>query len=118
MTDGDPQDFFTVDDEFLVVALPVKISRSIAAQIDSAAKPKLAQMNDSWARKLILDLRAVADINMNVIQLIIHLFADCAKSKIPVRMVASDAQADALSGFQETGSIQTEPTVEMAKGSL
>lgn len=115
---ADPQDCFKVDGDFLIMALPVKISRSMATQLDSAAKGKIEQMNASWAHKMIVDLSVVADINKNAIQLIISIFSNCAKANIPSRMVASDSQAEILSGFQETGVIQIEPTLQQAKTSL
>jgi len=113
-----PRDCFSVDGDILVLSLPVKASRSMCAQVDSAAKDKIAQMNASWANKLIIDISAVADVNMNVIQLIISLYNHCARTKAPVCMVASDAQAEGLKGFKETSAIQTKPTVDHAKASF
>jgi len=113
-----PGDFFTVDGDILVLTLPAKASRSMCAQVDSAAKDKIAQMNASWANKLIMDISAVGDVNMNVIQLIISLSNHCVRAKIPARMVASDAQAEGLKGFKETGAISTKPTVDDAKASF
>ncbi len=113
-----PKDWFTVDGDILLLSLPAKVSRSMCAQADSAAKDKIAQMNASWANKLIVDIGAVADVNMNVIQLIVSLIKHCVQRKIPARMVASDAQAEALKEFKETSAINREPTVEQAKTSF
>ncbi len=113
-----PRDFFAVDGDILVLSLPPKASRSMCAQVDSDAKDKIAQMNASWANKLIIDISAVANVNMNVIQLIISLFNHCVQTKIPARMVAADAQAEGLKGFKETSAIHTEPTVDQAKASF
>ena len=113
-----PGDLFTVDGGILVITLPAKVSRSLCAQVDSTAKDKIAQMNTSWANKLVIDINAVADINMNVIQLIISVINQCAKNKIPARMVASNAQAEALKGFKETSAIHTETTLSLAKASI
>ena len=113
-----PRDFLTIEGDILLLSLPVKSSRSFYAQIDSAAKEKIAQMNASWANKLVIDISAVADVNMNVIQLIISVVNHCVQARIPVRMVASNSQTEGLKGFRETSSIQTEPTVDQAKGSF
>ena len=113
-----PQQWFKADGDFLLLTLPPKVTRSKCAQIDSATKEKIAQMNASWANKLIVDISAVADVSMNVIQLLISLFNHCARTKIPACMVAGDAQTEALKGFKETDTIQTEPTVQQAQASL
>jgi DNA-binding response OmpR family regulator len=111
-------DCFGVDGDFLILSLPAKITRTLGAQIESAAKEKIDQMNPSWAHKLVVDLCSVADINMNVIQMMISICSYCSRTKIPFRMVAATAQADALKGFQETRTIETVLTVEQAKTAL
>jgi DNA-binding response OmpR family regulator len=113
-----PQQWFKADGDFLMLTLPPKVTRSKCAQIDSATKEKIAQMNASWANKLIVDISAVADVSMNVIQLLISLFNHCARTKIPACLVAADAQTEALKGFKEADAIQTEPTVQQAQASL
>jgi DNA-binding response OmpR family regulator len=113
-----PQQWFKVDGDFLLLTLPAKATRTICAQIDNATKEKIAQMNTAWANKLIIDISAVADVNMNVIQLMISLFNHCARLKIPACLVASDAQTASLKAFRETDSIQTEPTVQQAQAAL
>ena len=113
-----PQDCISVDEEFLLLSLPAKASRSACSQIESAAKEKIVQMNASWANKLIIDIGAVTDVNMHVIQLITSVFNHCSRSKIPVCLSASHSQAEALRGFKETSSIATAPGVDQAKASL
>lgn len=113
-----PQQWFKVDGDFLLLTLPAKVTRAKCAQIDSAAKEKTAQMNESWANKLIIDISAVADVNMNVIQLMISLFNHCTRAKIPACLVAGDAQTAALKGFRETDAIHTEPTIQQAQAAL
>ena len=113
-----PQHWFKVDGDFLLLTLPGKVNRSKCAQIESAAKEKIAQMNTSWANKLIIDISGVSDVNMNVIQLMIALFGHCARTKIPACLVAADAQTAALKGFRETDAIQTEPTIQQAQAAL
>jgi DNA-binding response OmpR family regulator len=113
-----PQQWFKVDGNFLVLTLPPKTTRARCAQIDSAAKEKIAQMNANWANKLIIDISSVADVNMNVIQLMVSLFNHCAQTKIPARLVAGETQTAALKGFRETDAIPTEPTIQQAQAAL
>jgi DNA-binding response OmpR family regulator len=113
-----PQQWFNVDGDFLLLTLPSKVTRAKCAQIDSAAKEKIAQMNSAWANKLITDITAVSDVNMHVIQLLISLFNHCAKTKVPACLVAGDTQTAALKGFRETDAIRTEPTVQQAQAAL
>lgn len=113
-----PQQWFKVDGDFLLLTLPSKVTRAKCAQIDSAAKEKIAQMNSAWANKLITDITAVSDVNMHVIQLLISLFNHCAKTEVPACLVAGDAQTEALKGFRETDAIQSEPTVQQAQAAL
>jgi DNA-binding response OmpR family regulator len=113
-----PQQWFKVDGEFLMLTLPARITRTKCAQIESATKEKIAQMNAAWAHKLIIDVNAVADINMNAIQLLAALSNHCAQSKISTCLVAGDAQIEALKGFKETDAIKTEPTIQQAQATL
>lgn len=117
-TADQPQQWFKADGDFLLLTLPAKVTRSKCAQIESVTKEKIAQMNASWANKLIVDISAVADVSMNVIQLLISLFNHCAQTKIPACLVAGDAQSAALKGFKETDAIQTEPTIQQAQAAL
>ena len=113
-----PDDCFKRDGDFLKLSLPAKISRSFGSQIDGAVTEKIGQMNASWAHKLIIDLRAVKDIQMNVINLLAALFGNCTKSKIPACLVATPSQSEALQGFQETRNFLSAPSVEQAKTAL
>jgi DNA-binding response OmpR family regulator len=113
-----PQQWFKVDGEFLLVTLPARITRSKSAQIESATKDKVAQMNSAWAHKLIIDVSAVADVNMNAIQLLTALSNYCAQSKISTCLVAGDAQLTALKGFKETDAIKAESTIQQAQAAL
>jgi DNA-binding response OmpR family regulator len=113
-----PQQWFKVDGDFLLLTLPAKVTRTKCAQIDSATKEKITQMNTAWANKLIIDISAIADVNMNVIQLIISLFNCCAQIKVPACLVAANAQTAALKGFREADAIRTEPTIQQAQAAL
>jgi DNA-binding response OmpR family regulator len=113
-----PQQWFKVDGNFLILTLPGKITRTKCAQIESATKEKVAQMNAAWANKLIIDICAVSDINMNAIQLITSLSNHCAQTNISSCLVAGDAQTAALKGFKETNAIQAQPTVQQAQAAL
>jgi DNA-binding response OmpR family regulator len=115
---GQPQQWFKADGDFLLLTLPAKVNRAKCAQIDSATKEKVAQMNSAWANKLIIDISSVADVNMNVIQLLISLFNHCTRTKIPTCVVAGDAQTAALKGFRETDVIPIEPTIQQAQAAL
>jgi DNA-binding response OmpR family regulator len=113
-----PQQWFKVDGDFLILALPGKITRTKCAQIESATKEKVAQMNAAWANKLIIDICAVSDVNMNAIQLITSLSNHCAHTNISSCLVAGDDQIAALKGFKETNAIQAHPTVQQAQAAL
>jgi DNA-binding response OmpR family regulator len=113
-----PQQWFKVEGEFLMLTLPERITRTKYAQIESATKEKVSQMNAAWANKLIIDISAVADVNMNAIQLITSLSSHCARSKISTCLVANEEQIAALKGFKETDAIKTEPTIQQAQATL
>lgn len=113
-----PQDWFTVDDDIMLLSLPVKVTRSACAQFENAAKERIAQMNASWANKLIIDISALVDVSMNVIQLVASLFNQCTRAKIPTCLVVSNSQAESLEGFKETSSIPRETSLEAAKSYL
>lgn len=113
-----PESMFTVDGDIMFISLPGKVTRSACAQVESTAKEKIAQMNSSWANKLIIDVTALAEIHMHVIQLIASLTNHCARTKIPACLVAKEIQTEALKGFKETSSIRSEASIEEAKSSL
>ena len=115
---ADPKEYFAIDGDFLIIKLPQKVTRSIAAQMDSGFKEKIIHMDASWSRKMIIDLSLVTDINMNVIQMIISLLNSCLKENIKTKVVATNSQVQKLTSFQETSGIQTEPTIAQAKAAL
>lgn len=106
---------FSVDGDIVILALPSKISRNIAADIEGLLKAKVSRMTAAGARKIILDLRQVAHLSMTAVQSIIDLMNLCLRAKLSVRLVANQSQAEALQGFKETSVIPTETSLEDAK---
>ena len=115
---GDSSGFFRVDGNYLILSMPPKISRSVAAQVDSAVKNKINQIKSNGKHKIIVDLTRIGDVNMTAIQLIIAVINVCVRAKVPSRLVASNSQAAALKSFRETGSIETQSSIEKAMASL
>jgi CheY-like chemotaxis protein len=115
---GDAPDFFRVDGEYLILTMPPKISRPVAAKVDSAVKSKISQVKSDGKYKMIVDLTQVVNVNMTAIQLIIATVNACVRAKVPSRLVASTDQSDALKSFRETGSIATQSTIEQAMASF
>jgi two-component system cell cycle response regulator/two-component system chemotaxis response regulator CheY len=111
-------DLFSADGSFVTLTLPKKISRSIAAQIETVVKSKLPKFSAAGAKKIILIINQVADLNMTAIQLIITVVNLLVRAKMLVRLVAADNQISALSSFKETGLIETLNSIEEAKASF
>jgi DNA-binding response OmpR family regulator len=111
-------DFFKRDGEYFILRLPAKISRNVAAKVDTALKDKIGEIKSSGKYNLIFDLTRVGDVNMTAIQLIITMVNASVRSKVPSRLVVSGSQAEALKSFQETGSVETYPSIEDAMGSF
>ena len=113
--------YFSADGNFLILSLPGKITRSVGLAVEEALKEKIAKINRSGAAKQIkflVDLAELADISMTAIQLLISIVNSVARSKIPVRVVASQSQDEALKGFHETSAMTIETSMESAKGSF
>lgn len=110
--------FFGFDGDIVTFTMPKKISRSIGAKIDVAIKAKIEQMKGTGVRKMMVDLTKIADINMTAIQVIVAVVNYCIKAKQQIRLVASESQATSLKGFQETGTIESYPSVQLAKDSF
>lgn len=113
-----PSDFIADEGDLILLTFPVKISRSVGAQIDSAIKGKIKEMMVNNAKKMIIDLSSVEDVNMNVIQTLISIANNCIQNKISARIVAGDEQAEALKGFQETSQYSTQPSIEHARAAF
>lgn len=110
---------FIIDEgDLILLTFPAKISRSVGAQIDSGMRRKMKEMLACEAKKIIIDLSQVEDVNMNAIQTLISLANNCIRHKISARIVAGDAQAEALKGFKETSQYPTQPSVEHARAAF
>ena len=113
-----PSDFIVDEGDMVILTFPAKITRSVGAQVDSAIKRKIKEMIASEAKRMIIDLSKVDDVNMVAIQVLIALANNCIKNKISARIVAGDAQAEALKGFQETSQYPTQPSIEHARAAF
>jgi DNA-binding response OmpR family regulator len=110
--------FITDEGSLILLTFPTKVSRSVGAQIDSAIRRKIKEMIASQAKKMIIDLSCVEDVNMNAIQALISVADNCIRNKISARIVAGDFQAQALKGFKETSQYPTQPSVEHARAAF
>jgi DNA-binding response OmpR family regulator len=114
----DPDAFIIDEGDMVILTFPSKITRSVGAQVDSAIKRKIKEMIASEANRMIIDLSQVDDVNMVAIQVLISLANNCIRNKISARIVAGDAQATALKGFQETSQYPTQPSIEHARAAF
>ena len=113
-----PSDFITDEGDLIILTFPDKVSRNAGARIDSTVKRKIKEMIATEAKKMIIDLSQVEDINMTVIQTLISMANNCIRNKIQARIVAGDLQAEALKGFQETSQYPTQPSIEHARAAF
>jgi CheY-like chemotaxis protein len=111
-------DFIVDEGDMVILTFPARITRSAGAQVDSSIKRKIKEMIASGANRMIIDLSQVVDVNMIAIQVLIALANNCIRNKISARIVAGDAQAEALKGFQETSQYPTQPSVEHARAAF
>jgi YesN/AraC family two-component response regulator len=120
-TSGSTANYFSTDENFLILSLPSKISRSVGATIEETLKEKITKINRVGAAqkiKFLVDLAQLADVSMSAIQLLISIVNSAARSKIPVCIVATQNQDEALKGFQETSAMAIETSMESAKASF
>lgn len=113
--------YFSADGNFLVLSLPKKITRSVGITIEEALKEKITKINRAGAAnqiKFLVDLAQLSDVSMNAIQLLISIVNSVARSKIPVRVVATQSQDEALKGFHETSALSIETSLEAAKAAF
>jgi DNA-binding response OmpR family regulator len=111
-------DFINDEGDMVILTFPSKITRSVGAQVDGAIKRKIKEMIASETHRMIIDLSHVEDVNMVAIQVLIALANNCIRNKISARIVAGDAQAMALKGFQETSQYHTQPSIEHARAAF
>ncbi len=110
--------YFNVDGQFVILAMPQKISRSVGARVESALKEKIGLMDTAGLKKMIVDIGKVADVNMTAIQLIISVVNTCVRAKITSRVVASESQTESLKSFHETSAIEVDHSIEEAMSAL
>lgn len=113
--------YFRADGNFIILSLPKKITRSAGIKIEAVLKEKITKINRAGAEnqvKFLVDLGTLTDVSMTAIQLIISVVNSVMRAKIPVRIVASESQHEALKGFHETSAMAIEPSLEAAKASF
>lgn len=115
--DGDAKKdgLFSVDGDLVILHLPSQIKRAVIAEVEAAVKEKISTMSAAGARKFLLDITAVDNLNMAAVQLIISIINNCARAKLALRMVAQTAQAESMKGFKETSVVPIKTTIEEAK---
>ena len=107
--------YFSIDDDIQIVRLPLKVDRIVSVEVEGHFKTKIEGMVNSGIKKLILDLRKVAETNVSLIRLIIAVIQRSQKSGIGVRVVASSGLSKELKEFQETGELTVDLSIEDAK---
>jgi anti-anti-sigma regulatory factor len=93
----------------------------VGVNIEEALKEKITKVHRAGAAnqiKFLVDLAQLADVSMNAIQLLISIVNSVARSKIPVCIVATQSQDEALKGFHETSAMTIETSLESAKASF
>jgi len=115
---GKKDGFFTVEDDLVILHLPSKIKRAVINEVETALAEKISQMNAAGARKFLLDISAVDNLNMAAIQLIISVINSCARAKLLLRLVAQADQVESMQGFKETSVIPIKTTMEEARAAF
>jgi len=116
--EGKNSKYFSQAEDIVVLALPTEVTRSVSVEVDANLQSKLKEMTESKMNKLILDLCKVAETNVSLIKLIISTMQRCQTAKVPLRVVASSKQGEALKSFQETSDIPITNTIEEARAGL
>ena len=119
MVDESPENkagkYFTQVDDIVVMRLPAKITRPVTVEVEGSLQCRIKEMTAARLKKMILDMRGVAETNVSLIRLIITVFQDCQKVSVAVKLVASPKQGEELKGFQETSQITVANSIEEAK---
>ncbi|SPD75213.1 hypothetical protein PITCH_A50015 [uncultured Desulfobacterium sp.] len=110
--------YFSSDGDCMVLTLPAKISRPVSSDIEGHLGNQLKEMLDAGQRKFIMDLRKVAEINISLIKLILHVVQTCQKSNVTVRSVGTVTLSDGLKEFSETSDLTVETSIEAAKATF
>ena len=109
------QGLFKVENDIVILTLPEKIKRMVIAEVEEALQEKVSQMTSAGARKIILDISKVANLNMAAIQLIISIVNSCARAKLVLHILAGSNQVDAMKGFKETSVVPISTTIDDAR---
>lgn len=110
--------YFSTNGDVVVLTLPKKVTRSVSAKVDTAAKDTISKAISAGVKKYIIDISKVANISMTAIQVIISQANNAIRNKMNVRLVASENQTDSLKGFKETSELTTSTSVEAAVASF
>lgn len=106
---------FSAQGGVVIMTLPEKITRKVGNQAEEALKSKISQMTSAGARRFILNLSAIANLNMTAIQVILSVVNSCVRSKLQAHLVATENQTESLKGFRETADLPTMLSIEEAK---
>lgn len=110
--------YFSIDEDVQILALPMKVDRPVAVEIEGHLKSKIESMVSSGIGKLILNMRKVTGTNVSLIKLIITIIQNCQKADIGVRVVGTSGLINELKEFQETSEITIDLSVEDAKAAF
>lgn len=110
--------YFSIQGDVVVLTLPQKVTRSVSAKVDTAAKETIGKATAAGVQKYVIDISKIANISMTAIQVIIAQTNNAIRNKMSVRLVALDNQTDSLKGFKETSALPTSTSVEAAAASF
>jgi DNA-binding response OmpR family regulator len=110
--------YFSTNGDVVVLTLPKKVTRSVSAKVDTAAKETINKAISAGVSKYVIDVSKVANISMTAIQVIISQANNAIRNKMNVRLVALENQTDSLKGFKETSTLTTSTSVETAVASF
>lgn len=110
--------YFSIDGDVQILALPMKVDRPVAVEIEGYLKTRIEGMVNSGIGKLILNMKKVVGTNVSLIKLIILIIQNCQKVNIGVRVVGTSGLSDELKEFQETSEISIDLSVEDAKAAF
>jgi len=103
------------DGDIHILNMPENVDRLKTVNIEGAVKNKIKDMNASGHEKLIIDLNKAGKVSVVLIELIAKVFLTCKKSKIKARILCQSSMEQELKGFQETGNIPIDLSLEEAK---
>jgi len=110
--------YFSIDEDIQILALPMKVDRPVAVEIEGHLKTKVEGMVNSGIGKLILNIKKVMGTNVSLIKLIITIIQNCQKADIRVRVVGTSGLINELKEFQETSEITIDLSIDDAKAAF